>query len=288
MSEAEEIFLDAVDLAPAERERLLTQRCRTDELRREVESLLEHDRGAEAFFHSAISSAARDLDSSQTPTEAGPYRLGTQLGEGGMGAVYRATRPDHPTAPPVAIKLLARHRTRPGLLSRFAREREILASLSHPNIARFLDAGLTADASPYLALEYIDGQAIDLYCQAHKLSPADIVRLFIPVCAAVEYAHSRFIVHRDLKPANIFVTREGQPKLLDFGIAQVLDTDATRTATLALTLEYASPEQLRGERPSPSMDVYSLGAVLHKLLTGAPPHALAQLPLDQAIDVLLS
>ncbi len=281
MSEAEDIFLAVADLPLAERAAALAQRCRTDELRREVESLLQHDLGAEAYFDSAISSAARELDDSRAPTQAGAYKLGALVGEGGMGAVYRAGEG-------VAVKLLPRHRARPGLVARFAREREILASLSHPNIARFLDAGLAGDASPYLAMEFVDGEAIDAYCAKRQLSSDDIVRLFLPVCAAVEYAHANLVVHRDLKPANILVTRDGQPKLLDFGIAQVLDADGTRTATLALTLEYASPEQLRGERPSPSMDVYSLGAVLHKLLTGAPPHALAQLPLDKAIEMLLS
>lgn len=281
MSEAEEIFLAAVDLPSEERKALLDRRCSTDELRREVESLLQHDEGAEAFFDGAVSNAARALDQSRTPTKAGVYQVGSLIGEGGMGAVYRG-------GDSVAIKILPRHRTRPGLVTRFAREREILSSLSHPNIARFLDAGLADDASPYLAMELVDGEPIDRHCASRNLTVDAIVRLFLPVCAAVEYAHSQFVVHRDLKPANILVTREGQPKLLDFGIAQVLDIDSTRTATLALTLEYAAPEQLRGERPSPSMDIYSLGAVLYKLLTGAPPHGLAQVPLDQAIDRLLS
>jgi tetratricopeptide (TPR) repeat protein len=281
MSEAEDIFLAVVDLAPEDRDAALAARCRTDEIRREVESLLQHDTGAEIFFSSAVSGAAQALDRSRAPTRAGPYELQELIGEGGMGSVYRASDC-------VAVKILPRYRSRPGLVARFARERAILATLSHPNIARFLDAGLADDGSPYLAMEYVDGEAIDTYCADRKLAPEGVIRLFVSVCAAIEYAHANLVVHRDIKPANILVTQDGQPKLLDFGIAKVLETDRSLTTTLALTLEYASPEQMRGERANPVMDVYSLGAVLHKLLTGAPPHALANVPLDQALDLLLT
>jgi tRNA A-37 threonylcarbamoyl transferase component Bud32/tetratricopeptide (TPR) repeat protein len=202
----------------------------------------------------------------------GPYRLTDLLGRGGMGAVYLAERVDGEVAHRVAVKLL-----RPGadtrqVRQRFLAERQILATLSHPNIARLLDAGHCDDGQPYLVMEYVDGKPIDVYTAGLDIRRK--IALFLKVCAAVGYLHRNLVIHRDLKPANILVTAEGEAKLLDFGIAKMLDlaTDSTVTSMRMLTPDYASPEQVTGGAMSTATDVYSLGAVLYKLLTGASPH----------------
>jgi serine/threonine protein kinase len=189
-----------------------------------------------------------------------------------MGAVYLAERTDGELEQRVAIKVVRSHADLPAFQERFLRERRILASLNHPGIARLLDAGHTADAQPYLVMEFIDGVAIDRYCS--QLDLRDILKLFLAVCEAVSYAHRNLIVHRDLKPSNILVDSAGRPKLLDFGIARILDaSEDVRTVTRILTPEYASPEQMRGEAHSTATDIYSLGAVLQKLLAGEAPKA---------------
>lgn len=208
--------------------------------------------------------------------QVGPYRLEHLLGEGGMGQVWLASRADGLYQRRVALKLL-----RPGLADtnlrlRFTRERQILARLAHPHIARLLDAGISADGLPYLALEYIDGVPITDYCNEHDTPLATRLQMFEQICAAVSHAHANLIVHRDLKPSNILVTPAGEVRLLDFGIAKLLDSDnapeRTRTGTRAFTLHYAAPEQIRGEPVTTMTDVYSLGVVLYELLVDAKPY----------------
>ena len=210
----------------------------------------------------------------------GAYRLVAEIGRGGMGAAYLAERADQAYQKQVAIKLIKRGLDIDALLRRFRHERQILANLNHPNIAMLLDGGTTTEGLPYFVMEYVDGLPIDLFCDANKLSIRDRLVLFRPVCSAVHYAHQTRVIHRDLKPSNILVTAAGTPKLLDFGIARLLDEDQSADAsepTLlpgAMTPLYASPEQIRGETVTPASDIYSLGVVLYQLLVGRPPYAL--------------
>ncbi len=209
----------------------------------------------------------------------GPYRLQAPLGRGGMGVVWLAERADGQLKRPVALKL-PRLAWGGAVAERLARERDILATLEHPHIARLYDAGVDGQGRPYLALEYVDGQAIDTYCHQHQLPVRARLALLLQVAAAVSHAHARLVVHRDLKPANILVTAEGQVRLLDFGIAKLLEgehtqeTALTRVAGAALTLDYASPEQIRGDPLSTASDVYSLAVVAYELLAGARPYRL--------------
>ncbi len=209
----------------------------------------------------------------------GPYRLISELGTGGMGAVWLAERSDGQLKRKVALKLPRMVWAR-GLAERMARERDILATLEHPNIARLYDAGVDQHGRPYLALEYVEGQPIDLYAKERGLGVKDKLQLLLQVCSAVAFAHSRLVVHRDLKPSNILVTQDGQVRLLDFGIAKLMEGDSaketqlTQLAGRALTLDYASPEQIKGEPIGTASDVYSLGVVAYELLTGAKPYRL--------------
>ena len=211
----------------------------------------------------------------------GPYRLDRMIGEGGMGQVWLAMRADGLYERKVALKLLRPGLVDPRLRQRFDREREILARFAHPYIARLLDAGIDRDGQPYLALEYVDGEAITTYCQTRQLDLAARIDLFRQVCEAVSHAHANLIVHRDLKPSNILVTPAGHVRLLDFGIAKLLDVEPlpmeqTRTGVRTFTLHYAAPEQIRGEPVTTMTDVYSLGVVLYELFTGSKPYRLTR------------
>ena len=215
----------------------------------------------------------------QTGTLVGPYRMEVLLGEGGMGMVWLASRADGLYQRKVALKLLRPGLADPNLRLRFSREREILARLEHPNIARLLDAGVGSEGQPYLALEYVEGIAITDYCLLHGLSVETRIKLFLQVCEAVSHAHANLIVHRDLKPSNILVTPTGDVRLLDFGIAKLLDDPEPaplhpRTEVRAFTLHYAAPEQIRGEPVTTMTDVYSLGVVLYEVLAGTKPYRL--------------
>jgi len=265
------LFRELVDLSEAERELRMQELSVPEEIRQQLRELIQHDQTEDAPWGQAIQSLAADALQGDhwIGAIAGAYRLDRLLGHGGMGAVYLGERTDGTVSHRAAIKLI--HSSAPELVERFLRERQILASLSHPNIAQLLDAGTMAGGVPYLAMEYCDGQAIDQYCESHELDTAGVLRLILPACAAVHYAHQRMIVHRDLKPSNIFITSDGVPKLLDFGIAKILDDPAievTRTEARMMTLQFASPEQIRGELVSAASDVYSIGAVLYRLLTG--------------------
>ncbi len=212
---------------------------------------------------------------------AGPYELLRQIGAGGMGAVYVAVRRDEEFRKQVAVKLLRRDMDTEDLVRRFRTERQILAAIDHPNIASLFDGGTTDDGRPYFAMEYIDGQRIDEYCDSQRLSVRERLVLFQSVCAAVQFAHQNLVVHRDIKPGNILVTADGVPKLLDFGIAKLMSplmasatVDPTRTGLRMMTPEYASPEQILGEPITTASDIYTLGVLLYKLLTGHRPYRL--------------
>lgn len=266
-----DLFQRAADLAPSDRDRFLSDL--PEEMRSALKALLDSDREAEAFFH-------RILDGAQPPVPKQPHRFGPYetrelLGRGGMGAVYRAERIDGEFQQVVALKVVERAWLDPRAIERFRQERQFLAGLVHANIARLIDGGTRADGIPYLAMEYVEGASLDVYCEQNKLSIDERLRLFLPLCDAVDFAHQRLIVHRDLKPSNVLVTHTGEPKLLDFGIAKALDADSEGTRTLAFTPDFASPEQARGEPATTATDVYGLGAVLYFMLVGRAPRMLA-------------
>ncbi len=278
-AEVERLFARALELTPDERETFLELECRTEEVRREVASLLQHEGSEPLITVPAIAAAAALLIGETNPderligTRLGSYRLQSIAGYGGMGAVYRAFRDDDEFQQQVAIKLVRAAADSRNAQHRFRQERQILASLSHPNIARLLDGGSTPGNVPYLVMEFIEGEPITKWCEQHALSIEQRVRLFLPVCEGVEAANRERVIHRDLKPTNILVTRDGVPKLLDFGIAKCLDEnprDAGFTVSRfqVMTPEYASPEQVRGEQVTAATDVYSLGLVLYEILTG--------------------
>ncbi len=277
----EELFYAALDLDAEARNQFLDQACGGDaELRREVESLLKSSSQSETGnARKAVAEVAslQSFELDLTGKTVGAYRLIQMLGEGGMGAVYLASRADESYHQQVAIKLMhAGYVLSQRLFLRFTTERQILANLNHSGIARLLDGGMTEEGVPYLVMEYVDGIPIDDFCRTHVLSLAERLRLFCVVCDPVEYAHKNLVIHRDIKPANILVTAGGVPKLLDFGIAKLLDADATsRELTGAgerfMTPEYASPEQLLGNPITTATDVYALGGLLYELLTGKRP-----------------
>ncbi|MBL8222919.1 MAG: serine/threonine protein kinase, partial [Bryobacterales bacterium] len=209
------------------------------------------------------------------PAIIGSYRVLRELGRGGMGSVYLARRDDEEYRKLVAVKVLRAGFPR-SFQERFRRERQILASLDHPNISTLFDAGSLPDGRPYCVMEYVEGLPIHEYCRLHGISSREILALFLPICSAVQYAHQHLVIHRDLKPANILIRPDGVPKLLDFGIAHLAEEGEaealTRTGQALFTPEYASPEQLKGVRVTTASDVYSLGVLLHRLLTGNLPY----------------
>ena len=255
-----------------------------ESVRAEVISLLKFENTADPFLDKSVAVQASRLliDENGFGREGqhiGPYRVLTEIGQGGMGIVYLAEREDEQFDQRVAIKLVKRGLDTDHVLRRFRNERQILASLEHPHIARLIDGGTTADGLPFFVLEYVEGEPLDRYCDEHKLPTNQRLQLFRTICAVVQYAHQNLIVHRDLKPSNILITATGEPKLLDFGIAKVLDpeigvsgADLTRTGLRLLTPDYASPEQVRGEKLTTASDVYSLGVILYELLTGHRPY----------------
>ena len=275
------IFNATIDLTASERAKILDT-CDQD-LRREVEKLIEANDEAEDFI---VEPAAIDIglvnEDEETDFYVGKqidsYKILKEIGHGGMGTVYLATRADESFDKKVAIKLIKRGMDTSSVLKRFVMERQILARLEHPNIALLLDGGTTMDGLPYFVMEYVEGLSITKFCDLHQFSIEERLKLFQSICSAVAYAHQNLVVHRDLKPSNIHVTEDGTPKLLDFGIAKLLNPDwsvntaeATATMFRAMTPEYASPEQLRGLPITTTSDVYSLGVVLYELLTGTRP-----------------
>ncbi|HWC99631.1 MAG TPA: serine/threonine-protein kinase [Candidatus Sulfopaludibacter sp.] len=273
--ETERIFLAAAEQAPGARAAFLDAACRP-ELRGQVEALLAHDGKGEVMVESIVAGAALAL---QPETEAiragdrlGPYSIVREIGQGGMGTVYEAVRKDDQFDQRVAIKVVSQGLETGFVLDRFRRERQVLADLQHPNIARLLDGGATPSGFPYFAMEYLEGVSLIDYGRGLPLRQK--LELFLQVCSAVQYAHQKLVIHRDLKPANVLVTAEGVPKLLDFGIAKLLGENPAGPLPAfsgAMTPYYASPEQLAGHAVTTASDVYSLGALLYELVSEHRP-----------------
>lgn len=292
------LFENASALARDQRAAWLAEQCGQDgALRDQVLALLEASAQSESCLErrveNAIAGALADIGDVAPGTLIGRYRIRRLLGRGGMGAVYLAERADQQFDQQVALKLIGRDMPGGSLARRFRAERQILAHLNHLNIARLLDGGASDDGVPYIAMEYIEGTRIDLYCRQQRLDLRQRLQLFQQVCEAVQYAHQNLIVHRDIKPSNILVAADGTPKLLDFGIAKLIDpqqtgsTDGlTRIYERVLTPEHASPEQVRGEPVGTVSDVYSLGVLLYELLTGVRPFALLGRTLEQIEEVI--
>ena len=283
--QVEKIFNEARTMPSNERTRFLDTACADDAtLKEQVQTLITaYDRTSDQADHSEFNATTLLYTETDKDTlvreRIGPYKVIREIGHGGMGTVYLVSRDDDVFQKKVAIKIVKRGMDSASVLRRFHRERQILASLEHPNIARLLDGGTTDDGLPYFVMEYIEGKPLYEYCDTHQLDTAARLRLFRRICSAVQFAHQNLIVHRDIKPGNILVNEEGEPKLLDFGIAKLLNpefNDADNALTVAservMTPQYASPEQVRGEAITTASDVYSLGIVLYELLTGQRPY----------------
>jgi serine/threonine protein kinase/TolB-like protein len=278
----------ALEVASPQRGAWIERACAGDaSLRAEVEKLLRGEEGSRNFLEAPAVEQEAEWLAGEAASEGalavgqqiGAYRIRRELGRGGMGAVYLAERADDQYRKFVAIKIVRRDVDSRDILRRFRNECQILASLDHPNIARLIDGGRTEDGRPYLVMEYVEGTPVTEYCDQHRLTTNERLQLFRTICAAVHHAHQNLVVHRDIKPSNILITTDGTPKLLDFGIAKVLNVELsalsmerTRTELRALTPDYASPEQVRGEKLTATSDVYSLGVVLYELLTGHRPY----------------
>src|SRR5258707_2342258 len=292
------VFEQVADMDGADRIAQLDRCCGDDsDLRSSVQSLLSRDGSKEDPLLHAVGAAAESVLEDHRDrllgTRVGPYRVVSILGHGGMSVVYRGERDDSQYRQLVAIKVLQHATVHPRLRSRLHSERHILATLDHGSIARLIDSGDLDDGTPYLVMEYVDGESIDSYCDSRTLFIRERLELFVAVCAAVHYAHRNLVVHRDIKASNIFVTDEGNPKLLDFGIAKLLAPEnlshtlpVTRLQERILTPENAAPEQVLGRPITTATDIYALGVLLYQLLTGRSPYRLlsySQLQLERAI-----
>lgn len=293
--EVKRLFGEALQMPPGGRRAWVERECGDEAVRREVLHLLDEYSRSEDFLenstlalHQAVHEA---LEGPLEGRQIGPWRLVRQIGRGGMGVVFEAVREGEDFQARFALKLIRAGLATERLAERFRFERRVLASLSHPGIAALVDGGATADGLPYLVMEYVEGQPIDRWVEERKPPLRDRVRLMVEICDAVRHAHERLVIHRDLKPGNILVTPEGRPKLLDFGIAKLLDESGeagpAQTATYVLTPEYASPEQITGAPVTTASDIYSLGVLLYVLLAGRRPYELAGLsPLEAMRRVL--
>ena len=292
------LFEQLADLAEPARSAQLAERCADDpEVRASVESLIRRDQRREDPLLEAVGAAAESLLEDHRDrligTRVGSYRIASILGHGGMSTVYRGERDDSQYQQTVAIKVLQHAVLHPRMRSRLHSERHILATLDHPSIARLIDSGELEDGTPYLVMDYVDGESIDAYCDGRTLFVRERLELFIEVCAAVHYAHRNLVVHRDIKASNIYVTSDGVPKLLDFGVAKLLAPESlshtlavTRLQERILTPENAAPEQVLGRSITTATDIYALGVLLYQLLSGRSPYRLlsySQLQLERAI-----
>ena len=292
-----ELLDEVLQIETSERQNFLKNSGVKAEIRAEVESLLAFESESEDLMRlSAVEFSKDFFDGDENPLigqQIGVYKIVGELGFGGMGAVYLATRTDGKFKQKVALKLLKREMNTAALRRRFQQEREILASLEHPNIARLLDAGTTSDKIPFLAMEYVEGLPIDEFCSKKNLDLNSRLDLFRKVCSTVNFAHRNLIVHRDLKPSNILVNDEGTPKLLDFGISKILSAEfeqlnsATVTKLGVMTPGYASPEQLQGKSVTTATDIYSLGVILYELLSGHRPFEAKELELKEIYQAVL-
>ncbi|MBL8182828.1 MAG: serine/threonine protein kinase [Blastocatellia bacterium] len=271
--QVKQILEDAIEVPTEDRSEFVANACGDDaELKTEVDSLLSESIAAEALESNAFEHVEPTEDKLLN-TQIGKYRLIKLIGTGGMGRVYLAERADGAFEQKVALKLIRRGLDSKEIQRRFVTERQILASLVHPNIAHLIDGGTTEDGLPFLVMEYVEGTPLISYADANSLGLEQRLDLFREVCSAVSFAHQKLVIHRDLKPQNVLITNDGKAKLLDFGIAKLVKTEGTetRTQTFAFTPDYASPEQIRGENLSTSTDIYSLGVILYELLTGSRP-----------------
>ncbi|MBK9438922.1 MAG: serine/threonine protein kinase [Chloracidobacterium sp.] len=287
-----DIFIDALELDESQRSEFLSERCNGEtDMRSEVESLLRSHFESEDFIENPAIEVSEIFGNKDVRIDQqfGHYTIEREIGHGGMGAVFLARRNDGEFDQKVALKIVRQSIAEHHIIERFKNERQILASLSHPNIARLLDGGVADSGEPFIAMEYIEGVPIDEFATSHDFSINQKLRLFIKVCSAVAYAHRNLIIHRDIKPGNILVGTDGEPKLLDFGLAKLTDErlladpSQTQTAFRALTPAYASPEQLKGDVITTSSDVYSLGILLFELLTGERPFRFEGKMLDEII-----
>lgn len=271
------ILEEALEVSTASRSEYLSKVCQGDEnLRREVEVLLEFDDSKDDVLESpAFDAVFRENGNPAVGSQIDKYKIIGTLGAGGMGAVFLAERADGEFTQKVALKVIKRGMDSDAVLRRFINERQILASLEHPNIAHLIDGGTTTDGTPFFVMEYVEGETVTDYATRENLDLEARLKLFRRICAAVAFAHRNLVIHRDLKPSNILVTTDGTPKLLDFGIAKLLKTEGggeTATQNFVFTPEYASPEQMRGEKLTTATDVYSLGVILYELLTENRPY----------------
>jgi serine/threonine-protein kinase len=287
----------ALEREESERDAWLREACAGDTaLYDEVAQLLAYDGEQTENIGSAIRAIAGSLEpdraASMDGRRVGAWRIRRKIADGGMGSVYLAHRVDADFEQTAAIKLLPPHRLDPAATARFVEERRILASLEHPNIARLIDGGMLDDGVPYIAMEYVDGVSIEYYCRGNGLDNEGILRLLLTVCDAVQYAHRQLVIHRDVKPSNILIDRQGVPKLVDFGIAKLLDEDAagndlTRADQRIMTPLYASPEQIAGRPITTAADVYGLGLLAYRLLTARMPYTeTSERPADVARAIL--
>ena len=297
------VFEGVLDQPPEKRHEALDELCAGDsDLRRNVEKMLMADKGADTLLDQPIFGSEPEAERREPSpksgmlargTTVGPYRILRRVGQGGMSTVYLAVRADDAFQRHVVVKLVRPGMESDTILERLRTERQILASLDHPNIARLYDGGTTESGLPFFVMEYVEGVPIDAFCEQNRLSVEERLGLFRKLCSSLHYAHQNLVVHRDIKPSNILVTAEGEPKLLDFGIAKLLNPglsaagmEPTATWHRALTPNYASPEQIRGKLITTVSDVYSLGVLLYKLLTGRLPHQFQGRSVDEIASIL--
>src|SRR5215203_875223 len=312
--EIEEVFQAAVEMPRADRAQFVDKFCGQDaELKAEILKLLASDDSASDFIESPIwtdskflntsakkelsSSIDREVDDGEHDTFLGKnvsvYRIDEEIGRGGMGAVYLAERSDGEFQQRVAIKLIKRGMDSDFIVRRFRHERQILASFEHPFIARLLDGGTTDDSVPYFVMEFVEGETLYNFADSKRLNAQERLKLFQKVCSAIDYAHEKKIIHRDIKPSNILINKSGSPKLLDFGIAKILDPNLihesinpTASMLRMMTPDYASPEQVQGADVTPSSDIYSLGVLLYEFLTGHRPYNFAGRALHEVSRII--
>ena len=289
-----EILWLALEQPADSREDFLQKECGGDlQLIAEVKSLIEASEESDQLLENenySVSSVVEKSEEYGTEKSFGNYKIIRELGRGGMGVVFYATRADGEFTQNVALKVIRQSFADERLENRFRRERQILANLNHPNIAALHDGGVSRRGEPFLVMEYIEGEPLLDYAATHELSVEDRLKLFLKICSAVSYAHRNLVVHRDIKPGNVIVTREGEPKLLDFGLAKILNenfaADKTETALYAFTPSYASPEQIHGKNITTVSDVYSLGVVLYELLTGYNPFYLENKSFEEILKTI--